>query len=229
MVARRLEAGQHQRDVAQAMCVSLTTLKKWLRRYRLEGSAGLLDRSSRPARSPHQLPPTVRLAITAMRQQRRTGRFIARELGVSGASVSREQYETERVDQRRMYCWLAQVTVSYALADSRSPFVRSSNVDCDRGLGIGHVHHAVVDDRLGLLAPIVVETDNSRRLSRLDCLLIDLLERTVAVLVVSHAVGEDVVGRAAIAVPALGDPTSARRSWAQQEDNACCRCNGLHK
>ena len=30
----------------------------------------------------------------------------------------------------------------------------------DRGLGIGHVHHAVVDDRLGLLAPIVVETRN---------------------------------------------------------------------
>jgi transposase len=45
----RLEAGQHQRDVAQAMGVSLTTLKKWLRRYRAEGPAGLLDRSCRPA------------------------------------------------------------------------------------------------------------------------------------------------------------------------------------
>jgi DNA-directed RNA polymerase specialized sigma24 family protein len=31
----RLEAGQHQLDVAQAMGVSLTTLKKWLRRYRV--------------------------------------------------------------------------------------------------------------------------------------------------------------------------------------------------
>jgi len=34
----RLEAGQHQIDVAQAMGVSLTTLKKWLRRYRAEWS-----------------------------------------------------------------------------------------------------------------------------------------------------------------------------------------------
>jgi transposase-like protein len=32
----RLEAGQHQVDVAQAMGVSLTTVKKWLRRYRAE-------------------------------------------------------------------------------------------------------------------------------------------------------------------------------------------------
>ena len=29
----RLEAGQHQVDVAQAMGISLTTLKNWLRRF----------------------------------------------------------------------------------------------------------------------------------------------------------------------------------------------------
>ena len=85
----RLKAGQHQVDVAQAMGVSLTTVKKWLRRYRTEGPVGLLDRSSRPTRSPRQLPPTVTTGITDLRRQRRTGRFIARRLGVSGASVSR--------------------------------------------------------------------------------------------------------------------------------------------
>jgi transposase InsO family protein len=51
----RLEAGQHQLDVAQAMGVSLTTLKKWVRRFRTEGPAGLLDHSCRPHRSPRQL------------------------------------------------------------------------------------------------------------------------------------------------------------------------------
>jgi transposase InsO family protein len=85
----RLKAGQHQVDVAQAMGVSLTTLKKWLRRFRAEGPTGLLDRSSRPSRHPRQLPATVRAQITDLRRQRRTGRFIARRLGVSGASVSR--------------------------------------------------------------------------------------------------------------------------------------------
>ena len=85
----RLQAGQHQVDVAQAMGVSLTTLKKWLRRYRSAGLAGLLDRSSRPARSPRQLSSTVGAQIIDLRRQRRTGGLIARRLGVSGASVSR--------------------------------------------------------------------------------------------------------------------------------------------
>ena len=104
-----------------------------------------------------------------------------------------------------------------------------SDVDCNRGFGIGHVHHAVVDDRLGLLAPIVVETETPDWHQPLDRLLVDLLERTVAVLVVSHAVGEDVVGRAAIAVLLEVIQCLRGGAGAQQEDNACCRCNGHHK
>ena len=88
MLARQ-QAGQHQADVAQAMGVSLTTLKKWLRRYRAEGLAGLQDRSSRPALSPRALPDALREQVIALRRQRRTGRFIARQLGLSPASVSR--------------------------------------------------------------------------------------------------------------------------------------------
>jgi transposase InsO family protein len=85
----RLQAGQHQADVAQAMGVSLTTLKKWQRRFRAEGLAGLQDRSSRPRRNPAALRESVRQRIIALRQQRRTGRLIVRQLGVSAASVSR--------------------------------------------------------------------------------------------------------------------------------------------
>jgi len=85
----RLEAGQHQMEVAQAMGVSLTTVKEWLRRYRVEGPSGLLDRSSRPCRSPRQLSAKISQEITDLRRQRRTGRFIARQLRVSGATVSR--------------------------------------------------------------------------------------------------------------------------------------------
>jgi transposase InsO family protein len=85
----RLEAGQHQLDVAQAMGVSLTTLRKWLRRYRAEGAAGLLDRSSRPRYSPRQLSAQCVAQVIALRQQRRTGRFICRELQLCAASVSR--------------------------------------------------------------------------------------------------------------------------------------------
>jgi transposase InsO family protein len=89
LMLERLEAGQHQVDVAQAMGVSLTTLKKWWRRYRAEGAAGLLDRPCRPRCSPRQLPRDRVAQIIQLRQQRRTGRFICQRLGVSGASVSR--------------------------------------------------------------------------------------------------------------------------------------------
>jgi transposase InsO family protein len=89
LMLRRLEAGQHQVDVAQAMGVSLTTLKKWVRRFRAEGMAGLQDRPSRPRSSPQQLPPVMIEQVIALRRQRRTGRFIARHLGISPASVSR--------------------------------------------------------------------------------------------------------------------------------------------
>jgi transposase InsO family protein len=85
----RLQAGQHQADVAQAMGVSLTTVKKWLRRFRAEGLAGLQDRSSRPHRSPRALRQRLCHRIIALRRQRRTGRLIVRQLGVSAASVSR--------------------------------------------------------------------------------------------------------------------------------------------
>lgn len=85
----RLQAGQHQADVAQAMAISLTTLKKWQRRFREEGLSGLEDRSSRPQCSPQRLPARVVERVVGLRRKRRTGRYIARQLGLSAASVSR--------------------------------------------------------------------------------------------------------------------------------------------
>ena len=41
---------------AEAQGISRATGHKWFRRFRLEGSAGLADRSSRPHRSPRALP-----------------------------------------------------------------------------------------------------------------------------------------------------------------------------
>jgi transposase InsO family protein len=89
LMLARLEAGQHQGDVAQAMGVSLTTLKKWLRRYRAEGAMGLLDRPCRPRCSPRRVSGELTAQVIALRHQRRTGRFICQRLRLSAASVSR--------------------------------------------------------------------------------------------------------------------------------------------
>jgi transposase InsO family protein len=65
------------------------TVAKWVGRFRAEGVDGLRDRSSRPLSSPGQTPPATCAAVEVMRRQRYTGMQIARELGISPATVSR--------------------------------------------------------------------------------------------------------------------------------------------
>jgi transposase InsO family protein len=63
------------------------TVAKWVKRFRAEGVDGLRDRSSRPLSSDSQTPPATCDAVEALR--RHTGKQIARELGISPATVSR--------------------------------------------------------------------------------------------------------------------------------------------
>jgi transposase InsO family protein len=58
---------------AEAQGISRATGYKWVRRFRAEGSAGLVDRSSRPHRSPRALPASQVDAILAARAERRWG------------------------------------------------------------------------------------------------------------------------------------------------------------
>jgi transposase InsO family protein len=58
---------------AEAAGVSRATAHKWLRRYRSEGEEGLLDRSSRPHRSPRQLSRRAEQRIIRTRVRRRYG------------------------------------------------------------------------------------------------------------------------------------------------------------
>lgn len=65
------------------------TVAKWVKRCRAEGVDGLRDRSSRPLSSDSQTPQATCDAVEALRRQRFTGNQIARELGISPATVSR--------------------------------------------------------------------------------------------------------------------------------------------
>jgi transposase InsO family protein len=58
---------------AEAQGVSRTTAHKWLRRFRAEGVAGLVDRSSRPRRSPRTTSPEDIREILTARVERRWG------------------------------------------------------------------------------------------------------------------------------------------------------------
>jgi transposase len=86
---RLVLSGQSPEAAARAVGVCPRTVRKWVKRYRDEGPAGLLDRSSRPHRLYRLTPETVVQRICELRRQRWTGKQIAVETGVSPATVSR--------------------------------------------------------------------------------------------------------------------------------------------
>jgi transposase InsO family protein len=73
LIDRVLTGGWTVATAAEAQGVSRATGHKWVRRYRLEGPAGLLDRSSRPRRSPRATPPPEVERIIAARLEWRWG------------------------------------------------------------------------------------------------------------------------------------------------------------
>jgi hypothetical protein len=76
--------------VAAAECwLSRQSAGKWVKRYRLEGLAGLRDRSCRPRRSPRRKPDELAARVEALRRERWTGARIALELKIGPATVSR--------------------------------------------------------------------------------------------------------------------------------------------
>ncbi len=73
---------------AESAGVSRMTVYKWLRRYETEGMAGLEDRTSRPARSPHQTRAERVAAILELRRTRRWGPHrIGPQLGLARSTV----------------------------------------------------------------------------------------------------------------------------------------------
>ena len=86
----RIAAGRPVAHVAAEMGVSRPTAYKWWRRWRLEGMAGLWDRSSRPRSCPRRCPAEVEAAVVAMRQELKLGPIqLAGRLGVPASTVHR--------------------------------------------------------------------------------------------------------------------------------------------
>lgn len=89
-MVRRIQDGSLTRfEAAHGYGVSLRTVDKWLKRYRDEGQSGMADRTSRPRVSPKRTTHGVERAIFMLRRRRQCGTHIAKQLGVSPATVSR--------------------------------------------------------------------------------------------------------------------------------------------
>jgi transposase InsO family protein len=85
---RVIEQGWSRADAAAAAGTSERTAAKWLARYRAEGVAGLIDRSSAPRTSPTQVAADRVATIAGLRELRMTAAEIAECLRMPTSTVS---------------------------------------------------------------------------------------------------------------------------------------------
>jgi transposase InsO family protein len=88
MVGRVVGQGWSLTKAAEAAEVSERTCAKWVARYRADGEAGLLDRSSAPKRIPHRTSAERVEVIELLRRLRMTSAEIAECLGMALSTVS---------------------------------------------------------------------------------------------------------------------------------------------
>jgi transposase InsO family protein len=88
VVGRVIEEGWSVGSAAEAAGVTERTVFRWLARFRSEGRAGLVDRSSAPRRVPSRTPAGRVDAIRALRMLRLTGSQIAQALRMPLSTVS---------------------------------------------------------------------------------------------------------------------------------------------
>src|SRR3954452_10150663 len=88
LLVERLGAGWSLAQAAEAAGVSERTARKWRDRWRAEGAAGLVDRSSAPRVVPSRTPERRREVIAALRRVRFTGAEIAELLDMALSTVS---------------------------------------------------------------------------------------------------------------------------------------------
>jgi transposase InsO family protein len=88
LVLRVVEGGWAVTVAAEAAGVSARTASKWVARFRVEGEAGLVDRSSRPHSSPKQTTPERVEAIMILRRLRFTAAEISQTLQMPLSTVS---------------------------------------------------------------------------------------------------------------------------------------------
>jgi transposase InsO family protein len=89
IVRRVLEEHRPVARVAEDFALSRRTVYKWLHRYRQQGQAGLVQRSSRPAQVHRRLDEAQQAEALALRRERLHGRTIARHLGVPFSTLAR--------------------------------------------------------------------------------------------------------------------------------------------
>ncbi len=90
LLVRRVAAGEPQAEVARQMRLSRGTVAKWWGRWVEFGDAGLVDRSSRPLRSPRRTDAATEERICRLRRSTMRGpAYLSARTGVPASTVWR--------------------------------------------------------------------------------------------------------------------------------------------
>ncbi|MCH8114914.1 MAG: helix-turn-helix domain-containing protein [Chloroflexi bacterium] len=117
-MVRQVEYGWSQAEVARQFRVSRATVAKYMRRYREQGESGLVDRSSRPHRSPQLTPPRFVKAICKLRRKRSWGpRRIGWQPGIPRSTV----YAVLRRSGLNRLAWMHRATREVVRYEHASP------------------------------------------------------------------------------------------------------------
>lgn len=88
LLVRRVRGqGWTVKAAAEAAHISVRTAHKWLARFRMEGRAGLRDRSSRPRRTPKRTEAAVVAKVIDLRRSRLPAMEVARRLVMPRSTV----------------------------------------------------------------------------------------------------------------------------------------------
>ncbi len=88
LVSRVIDDERPVAHVAKELGVSRQCAHRWVNRFRAEGEAGLVDRSSRPKSCPRRTPAVMEAAVLTRRRTHREGQdVIGAELGVPARTV----------------------------------------------------------------------------------------------------------------------------------------------
>jgi len=87
LLMERIQAGESVAAASAAVGLGRRTAWKWIGRYRARGVKGLVDRSSRPHRSPNQVGRVRERQIARLRKKRWTQAAIADHLQMPNSTV----------------------------------------------------------------------------------------------------------------------------------------------
>ena len=143
LIVERLEAGSTVAAVASAFGVDGRTVRKWRDRFRVEGAAGLGDRSSRPHSCPFRLDAAAETEIAVLRRQRLSGPAIARRLGRPISTVGKA---LRRIGLGRLKALDTAVAVVRYEREQPGELI---HIDFKKLGGIDGIGHRITGDRRG--------------------------------------------------------------------------------